>query len=318
MKIRYNLPKLDSNQNIFFARELEDIDSRPYDTLFAGMLGRRYIPLIEGIPEWANVHTYRMYTMTGRAQVISPSANDLPRVGVSAAEFSRIIKQLGAYYQWSVREIQQASATGAPLDTLTVMAARSAIGREVDDLLATGNTALGIEGLYTITGVAESTAGAKTGGGTAWTGAGATPDELLRDINLMVSDTRAALKQADAQVPQFGRFTLLLPSAQYSKIATTARSSTSDTTILQFALRNNPWLESIEEWSKGDTADPATSGPRAVLFPRDPLWGGAIVPQEFTQLPPQEEGLNIVVPCTGSCGGVIVRYPVAMRYMDLI
>lgn len=317
-RLRTNIDKLDSNQNIFFSRQLENIDDRDYQTLFAGMLGRRYIPLIEGIPEWANVHTYRMYEMIGVAKVMGPNSNDLPRVGVRATEHSRIIKQLGASYSWTIREIQQAAATGAPLDSMTVLSARTAIARETDDLLAMGNSTLGIEGLLNLTGVSETTAVTKTGGGTSWTSATATADEILKDINAIVADTRAALKQAgdaSGDVPQFARFTILLPSAAFSKIATTPRSSTSDTTILKFALQNNPWIESIEEWFKCDTGD-GGSGTRAVAFPRDPLWGGAIIPQEFSQLAPQPEGLNIVVPCTGSCGGVIARYPVAARYMD--
>src|SRR5688572_15554716 len=201
---------------------------------------------------------------------------------------------------------------------MTVMAAQSAIARVIDDLLANGDSVFEIEGLLNLTGVLESTAGTKTGGGTSWLSAGATPDEILKDMNLMISDVRAALKQADAQVPQFAKFTMLLPSLNYQKVATTARSTTSDTTILQFFLKNNPWIESVEEWNKCDTGDPGTSGPRAVIFPRTPLWGGAIIPQEFTQLTPQEDGLRINVPCTATCGGVITRYPVAARYMDLI
>lgn len=313
--MRLNLPRLDANQNIFFSRQLESIDQRPYETLYAGLLGRRYIPLIEGVPEWANVYTYRMYDPFGRAKVIGPWANDLPRAGVKATEQSRVIKQIGVSYGWLIREIQQASATGAPLDDMTVMAARSAVAREIDDLLAVGNSTYDIEGLTNVTGVNLTVAVTKTGGGTAWTSATATPDEIIRDINNIVADIRAGLQQSGSDIPAFGKFTILLPTLQYSKIATTPRSSTSDTTILKFVLMNNPWIESIEEWDKLNGAG-ASNADRMVAFPRDPLWGGALIPQEFTSLPPQEEGLGIVVPATATCGGIVVRYPVAMRYMD--
>ena len=317
--MRLNIPKLDSNQNIFFARELENIDLHPYETLFAGMLGRRYVPLVEGIPEWANVHTFRMYETTGRAKVIGPNSNDLPRVGVRATELSRTIKQIATSYEWTVREIQQAAATGAPLDQMTVLASRSAVARETDDLIALGNPLYSIEGLLNATGVLSSTPSTKsgTGAGTKWIRTVAvSPDEILGDINRLVSETRTALKQAGSEVPIFGKFTLLIDSLNYSYIATTPRSSTSDTTILQYAIKNNPWIESIEEWFQCDTADTAGTGPRMVCYPRDPLALGCIVPQEYTSLNPQEEGLKIVVPATGSCGGTIIRYQVAVRYMD--
>lgn len=314
--MRLNLSKLDANQNIFLSRQLLAYDEKPYEVLTAGLLGRLYIPLIEGVPEWANSYGYSMYETVGRAKIIGPGANDLPMVDVRRIEVTRNIKQLGEAYQWSVRAIQQAAATGAPLDEMTVMAARTAMASEVDDLLALGNSEYKIYGLLNHPNVNEVVATTKTGGGTSWFGASVTADDILKDINLIVTATRARLKQAGSVVPKFQRFTILLPSAHYSKIATTARSATSDTTILQFAIRNNPWIESIEEWYKCDLADSEGDGPRMVCYPRDPLAVGALIPQEFTSLPPQEDKLNIVVPCTGSCGGVVVRYEVAVSYMD--
>lgn len=318
--MRLNMSRLDSNQNVFFSRQLEDIDAKNYETLFAGMMGRRYIPLVEGIPEWANVHTYRLFEMVGEAKIIGPNANDLPRVTVKGVEASRVIKEIGTSYGWTVREIMQAAATGAPLDTLTVQAARSAVARETDDLLAIGNSTFGIEGLLKLTGVNLVVPSTKTGtgAGTAWIRTVAvSPSEILHDINNLVSQTRLRLKQAGDQIPQFARFTILLDSASYSYIATTPRSDNSDTTILKYALQNNPWIESIEEWWQCDTADHDNTNNRAVCYPRDPMCLGAIVPKEFTALAPQESGLNIVVPATGSCGGVICRYPVAVSYMDI-
>lgn len=318
--MRLNIAKLDSNQNVFFARQLEDFDTRNYEVLFAGLLGRRYIPHVEGVAEWANVHTYRMFEIVGAAKVIGPDSNDLPRVTVKAKEVSRTIKEIGVSYSWKVREIQQAAATNTPLDSLTVQAARTAVAREVDDLLAIGNSAYNIEGLLKTTGVQLVVPSTKSGSGagTAWIRAvPVSPDEILADINNLVAQTRARLKQAGGETPIFARFTILLDTANYGYIATTPRSPNSDTTILKYALQNNPWLESIEEWSQCDLADHDNTNCRAVCYPRDPMALGALVPQEFTALAPQEDGLDIVVPATGSCGGTIVRYIVAVSYMDI-
>jgi hypothetical protein len=40
------------------------------------------------------------------------------------------------------------------------------------------------------------------------------------------------------------------------------------------------------------------------------------VPVVFEQLPPQVEGLEVVVNCLGRGGGVKVYHPEAMRYID--
>lgn len=313
-----NYPHLDTNQSIFFARQLEAVDKKNFETLFAGILGRRFIPLVEDVAEWANVYTYRMYEMTGNAKIIADGATDLPRSGVKATETSQNIKQIGTSYGWTRREIQQAAATNTPLDQMTVQAARTAVARQVDNLLATGSVAHSITGLLNVSGASLSIASTKTGAGagTAWIRAvPVTPDEIVADINLLVAETRTALKQAGDEVPIFGRFTVLIASTNYGYIATTPRSTTSDMTILQYVLRNNPWIESIEEWWQCDTADPS-GGMRMVCYARDPMALGALIPQEFTSLPPQEEGLGFVIPATGSCGGVVVRYRMVVRYMD--
>lgn len=307
--------RLDADDTVFFLRQLESIDQRPYEVLFASMLGRRFIPLQDGVDPTANVYTYRMFEMTGQAKVSGPNANDLPKVGVRGAERSQNIKQIEVSYGWLVREIQQAAKTGTPLDQMTVRAAQNSVARQVDNILAFGYAPAQIPGIFNIPNVVSSTAVTKTTGGVEWA-ANTPPDELLADLNLIVADTRNALKQAGDDAPIFPRFTILLPSTNYSIAATTPRSTTSDTTILKYAIQNNPWIESIEEWWQADTAD-GSGGPRAVCFPRDPLAVAALIPSEFTALAPQAVGLGYDIPAYGSCGGVVCRYAVAVRYMNL-
>ncbi len=307
-------PTLDADDTVFFLRQLESIDQRPYEVLFSGMLGRRYIPNQEGVDPTSNVYTWRMYERTGRAKVIGPNANDLPRVGVVGGERSVTIKQIGAEYGWLVREIQQAAKVGTPLDQMTISAARRAVDFEVDQLLAFGDIDLGVKGLYDLDNIQASTAGTKTTTGKDWK-ANTPPDELLADWNLLIKELRAGLKQAGDQSVMWPKFAILAPSVDYGIAASTPRSINSDTTILKYAIQNNPWIESIEEWWRGDEAG-GVSTPRHVAFPRDPAAVSAVVPVEFTSLPPQAEGLGFVIPCFGSCGGVVNRYPVAVRYLD--
>lgn len=317
--------RLDANETVFFSRQLESIDPTEYFVLFAGLLGRRYIPLIDGVAPWANVYTYRMFEIVGQAKVGAPNAHakDHPSVQVIAREYSRTVKEIPVVYGWTVREIQQAAATGTPLDRLTVQAAMSAVARKVDQMLAFGEEGTDITGLANHPSVEATnivTPVAKTGGGTAWSGATVKASEIIADVNKLVSTTRARLKQASAMpggdgMPAFQRYTVLLPTTNYALIASTPRSDNSDTTILKYLLQNNPWIESIEEWSELDTADPSGGG-RAVAYPRDPMALGALIPQEFESRPPQEEGHDIVIPALGTCGGTVIRYPVAVSYMD--
>ncbi len=326
MRMRLNLPRLDANETVFLSRQLETVDPVNYMTLFAGLLGRRFVPLVANVSPLDNTYTYKMFTVHGQAEVGSSGglAKDNPMVSVTMEDVSSSIKQIPVTYGWGVREIQQAAKHNIPLDQLTIQAAMSAVARKQDNLIAYGLAGTNITGLLNNDNVDSTTPSTKTGSGagTKWIRTVAvSPDEILADIARIVSETRAALKQASRLpggdvVPAFDKFTLLLDSANYSYIASTPRSSNSDTSILKWALLNNPWLESIEEWWQCDLADVAGTGPRAVCYPRDEMCLGAVLPVDFESLNPQEEGHNIVVPANGSCGGTVIRYAMAVRYMD--
>lgn len=318
--------RLDAADTAYLQRELRHIDPVNYKRLVAGILGRRYIPLIEGVPPEANEYSYVMAEMVGdggEGKLAGPYSNDDTVVSVRFTETTSAIKQIPVTMKWTIREARQSAKFGGRLQQATVEAAMTYIARARDKMLAFGSPGTTIKGLLNNSAIAFTTPSTKTGtgGGTAWIRTvPVNPDEILADIAKMVSETRAALKQASflpggETVPAFDRWVLLLDSANYSYIAQTPRSTTSDRTILQWALQQNPWLESIEEWYQCDTAG-ASNAHRAVLYPRDPMAVGCLIPEEWRQEDYQYEGHNIVVPASGSCGGTINKYPVACRYMD--
>ena len=316
--------RFDANETIFFARELETIDPTIYMTMFAGLVGRKLIPLIPNVDPLDLTYTYRMWAVTGRSRVGGPNSNDDGVVGIQATEASTPIKSIPVEYGWTVDEIKQAAKKGVSLDMLTVQAAMAQVARKVDDMLALGEPLTTIGGLLnnaTIYADNLIVATTKTGTGNQW-GPASLPAEHLADLNNIVSGTRFRLKQASMApggngTPAFDRFVVGLGSTEYSIAASEPRSTTSDTTTLQYALRNNPWIESIEEWWKLDTCDPSTSTPMIICYPRDPMALGAVIPREFESLPPQEQGRNIVIHADGKCGGTVIRYGVAVSYMRL-
>jgi hypothetical protein len=319
--------RLDAGDIVWLERELRQVDPVNYPTLFSGILGRRYIPAIDGMDPLKNEYAYKMYEIVGDAKIGAPGANDATVVAVKYTEFVSAIKQIPVTMSWTVRELAQDAKFNGRLQQDTIMAAMSVLARKQDSMLAFGLTGTTIKGLANHASVVETTPSTKTGtgAGTKWIRAvPVNPDEILADIAKMVSDTRTALKQAamapgGEQMAMFPRFLLLLDQANYTYISQTPRSSTSDKTILQWALTQNPWLESIEEWHQLDLADTEGNGPRAVLFPaRRPDAVGCLIPDEWTALPWQYDGHNVIVPAGGSCGGTVIKYPVAVRYLDEI
>jgi hypothetical protein len=326
MKTRPNITKasrLDAADSYFLSQQLESLDPTTYYELFAGRIGRRFIPAIDNIAPFDTTYKYSMVHFKGSAKKGGPKAKDHRTVTVVKTEVTQSIKKIPVSYGWTVDEIRASRAKGLNLDSDSLQAAVGSVEQEIDNMLAFGDTQnANITGLLNNTNILDTTPTTKTGAGTSWLGSAVLPGEIIKDVTKMIGEAREALKQANevgTGMPAFAKFSLLLPQQHMSVIASTPRSDNSDTTILQWLLQNNPWLASVEDWWQLDEAD--DGDPMAVLYPAlptgvlHPRAGGAIIPVDFESLDPQFSGHDVVVPASGSCGGVAVRYPVGFRYM---
>jgi hypothetical protein len=307
----YNLPKLDAAENIFFARELEQIRARSYDIKYAERKIRMLVPVDNSIDPGAEVVTYSQYDRVGVAKIISSYAEDLPRADVKGKQFSVTVKGLGSSYGFSVQEIRAARMAGKPLDARKADAARQAIEDKIDSIGASGDAATGLVGLLNIANAQTYTITAGAGGQTTWN-TGATPKtglEVIKDMNSAVHTIVTTTKEAEK--PD----TMLLPVDKYAYIASTPLQAGSDTTILQFFLRNSPYITSVEPWDKltGAGAGPTN---RMMVYRRDPDALQLVIPQEFESFPPEQEGLNSVIACHARTAGVQCYYPMSILYAD--
>ncbi len=307
---------LDANQTVYFQRELENISTRETMAKRPPLKARRLIPTLSEVPEWALVHTWRMFDDSGSAEFISDHSADLPSADAHGTEGSRRIKSLGASYKYSVDEILYSAKVNHPLDRMRARACRRAVDTKIDKLLALGDAAYGLEGLLNLTGAGTFTPGTKTGGGTSWgtvaAPGGATGLEIAQDIMGIVSAAYIASKET------FEKFVVVLPPAKYEAASTRllSVSNGSNITALEFAMRS-PHIESIETWLRCDTAG-SGSATRMVAYPRDPEVVGAIVSQEYREDAPQLKNRAYVVNATAKTGGVVSRFPSMVRYGDAI
>jgi len=78
--------RLDTNESIFFARQLEYIKGKTYDIKRPQLNALKLIPVSTETPEGASTITYRQYDTVGMAKVIANYSNDLPRADVKGKE----------------------------------------------------------------------------------------------------------------------------------------------------------------------------------------------------------------------------------------
>lgn len=301
---------LDAAESIFFERELESVKSKTYDKKYPILRAREFIPTSTEEDPGAETVKYEQYDSVGIAKIISSYADDLPSSDVKAKEFRSPIRSLASSFKYNIQELRAAKMAGKPLDAKKAAAAAKAI-EELHELLAsTGDSAYGLLGLlnqpnatlYTLpNGVSNAAPG--------WfTGVGKSAAEILEDMNAIVRKVVTDTKGVEQ--PNM----LLLPIKHYSYVSTTPRSTTSDTTILEFFLKNNQGVK-VESWYR---LTGAGSGglDRMVAYVRDEDHLQYVVPKEMEMFPPQERNMAFVINCHARSGGVITFYPLSIAYGD--
>lgn len=295
---------LDDNETFFFSRELEYVMSKSYDIEFPEMKSFKHIPISTEAGEGANSITYAQFEEVGVARIIESYANDLPRADIRGKEYTTPVKSIGVSYGYTVQEIRSAIYVGRSLTQRQANAARRANDQQVNKLAWYGNDTYRILGILNNTNIPATTVPADgIGASTLWINK--TPDQILRDLN-QITNSILSLTNG-VEMPN----TVLLPVAQYTLIASTPRSSVSDTTILEYFIQNNPFVTTVD-W----VPELAGAGPGGVdvfiAYDKNPDKLDMQIPMPFTQFPPQERGLEFVVPCESRYGGVIIYYPLSL------
>lgn len=318
--------RLDAADSYFLSQQLQSLDPTKFYELFAGRIGRRFLNVIDNVSPYDTVYKYAMIKMRGTAKKGGQHSRDARTVSVTKTETTQNIKNIPVEYGWSVDEISASKAKGLDLDTDELQTAIGTVEQTIDNMLATGDTEIGVTGMLNNANVNITQAVAKTGGGRPWTGSTILPKEVIAEVTGMISRTRSRLKQATDKstgMPAFPELGLLLPQTAMSYVASTPRSDNSDTTVMSWLLETNPWLKSIEDWWQCDTGDTQHSnGTISVLYPIvpgtvgcHPMAGGALIPVDFVSLAPQERGHDVRIPSKGRCGGTVIRYTFAFEYL---
>lgn len=301
--------RFDADETVFLTRQLEHIEAKLYDIKYPTLKARDLVPKIGGVPSGAEVYTYREYDARGVAKIIADYGDDLPRADVVAQETTISIKGIGSSYGYSIQEMRAAQMAGIPLDSSKAASARRQIEEQIDKCLSFGSVAHGMKGLLNQSGTGVYVVPNGGLGSPLWSTK--TADEILKDLNGIVNSVPGVTNGVEYVD------TLCLPIEQHALIASTARSANSDTTILEYFMKNNPWIKEVIPWYRCKTAG-ASGVTRAVAFRRDSEALGALVPQEFEQLPVQPDNLTFKVPCHARCGGVVLRLPLTVVYADNI
>jgi hypothetical protein len=297
---------LDSNEAIFFERELDYVKAQTYDRRFPEFKAvNGLIPISTEAGEGAETITYQSYDEVGVAKIIANYASDLPVIDIKGKEVTNKVKGIGASYGYSKQDIRAARMAGKPLEARKAAAVRRADSRKVDDVAWIGDEEYGLVGLLNHPNVTKGTV-AEVSSETEWSEK--TPLEIYADMAAMISDTSTLTNGVER--PN----TLLMDTPYYEIVASTKLADGTDTTILEFFKKNYPevTVDWVAQFGSYVGRVDGISGDFMVSYYRDPSHLTLEIPLPFTQHPPEEVNLSYKVNCESRCGGTIVYYPLSV------
>jgi hypothetical protein len=291
----------DAIETMAFARELEHIEAQTYDIEYPELQARKFLPVDNSVPEGVETITYRQWDRVTMAKVIANYANDFPRVHALGREFTHKCVSMGNSFGYTVQDLRAAALLGRPVDGMLANIAREGHEIAIDNIAANGLPEVGFPGFLNHPNVPIVTL-------TTGTWATATVDQILEDLRMLAQSIVTRTKQTRA--PN----TILLPTELYGLLQKPCGANYGDT-IMSVFLRSNPYIKSIEQWVKLDTAG-ADGGPRIVCYQKDPKVVKLQILKEFTQHAPQLMGLEFITHCESRAGGVVCYNPLAISYSD--
>lgn len=303
---------LDSNESIFFARELEYVKKKTYDIRYPEFKATAMIPVSSEAGPGAESITYQSYDSVGIMKIIANYADDLPRSDVFGVEYTIPVKSLGGSYGYSIQEVRSSQMANKNLTSRKAAATRQAYEQKINNIgwFADGSAAYG--GMRGILYQPNTTKAAATTGN--WISGAVSADNIIKDVTIAINSIRELTKGVEE--PD----TVLLPVKEFGYLNSTPRGTSSDTTIMEFLKKTNPgitfdWVNELKDVNPKPSG--AASATNVMLIYKKSLDKLSFeIPQGFEQFSPQLRGLEYVVPAHGRNAGVVVYYPLSILVVE--
>jgi hypothetical protein len=291
---------------LFLERQLEFIRPQVFEVTYADIKYPTILPVTAEAGPGAQTFTYRIMDSTGEFKLIADAADDLPRADISQTEKSINIRSFGGSFGYTVQELRAAQMANIALEQRRAAAVRRAYEEKVENVAMFGESTVGLAGFFNNSTVDVLVADRWFTGTTA----SGTAQDMLELMNYGVSAIINGSKMKEQ--PD----TILMAYEDYNKVSTTRNSDSSDVTVLEYFLRTNPYIRNVEPVNQLDADNSVLNTNRMVVYKRDPEKVQLHIPQPLELFPPQQRGLEFIVPAHARVGGVALYYPKSVVYVQ--
>ena len=300
------LAHFDAATTAFLREQLTNVRKEAIRYEFPDYKARSLIPVKNDTSTGKEYVEFKILERVGRAQIVSDYSKDFPRVNLQGTSHIGRIRSLGDSFGYSIQEVRAASEAGVNLNSEFAIAAKEAILEAENNIAFFGDESHQLYGLFNNPNVPRVLAPTGTSG-IDWSLK--TPDEIIEDLNLLVNGV------AENSLGKHLANVAVLPLSKYNYIASTPRSSTSDTTILAWFLQNNPYIQKVEWLNELESAS-SSGDAMGMAYKLDPRVLQLEIPQDFEIFPEQNEGMEMKFPCHSRVGGVHIYKPLAVNFLE--
>lgn len=286
------------------------IETELNKTLYPDIQYPSLIPVDTSAHEFARSVEYQSSDKFGKAEWINGNSDDIPLAGTELAKHETQVYMAGIGYGWSFEEMGQAMMVGRNLPADDAEAARRAYEEKVDEIALRGDATKGFTGLMNAAGVpVEAVANGN------WNDGATTADQIIADINKALLGVGVATGFASAAN------TLLVSPEKMERLGS-IRIEGTDKTAFEYIMRNNVYTMSTGQpltvrTVRGLNTAGAGGTSRMTAYRNDRSVLRLHIPMPHRFLPVYQTGaLNMVVPGVFRVGGLDVRRPKEMRYVD--
>lgn len=307
------LPSMDDGL-AFYISQLASLEAKIYEAKYTNINYAELVPVNTNVPEYADSWDYIGYDAVTIGKFIGSSADDLPKVGLSANKTSVPIGYAGNMYDYSLDELRKSQQMRIPIDSTKARAAFRGSQEHSQRVAYFGDAARNMTGLFNNANIATDNSVVN------W--ATATGAEIVQDMNSLL--VKVWTTSANVHVPNV----LALDSTRYAQVSSKRMDSGTDTTVLEFFLKNNLYtsltgqplrvVPRLQLTAAVLAANGVSNGgkDRMMAYELNDDNLGMVNPIPFRSLAPQLRGLNVEVPNEYKISGTEFRYPFSAAYRD--
>ena len=303
----------------FLMKELEKVDEKILEPL-TGTDWPRDMPVITGGGLMESIASVDVtYASTGREEdnLIFEAANDIPVIQADMSKSVALCYNFAEYLAFSVMEREKMRSVGRDPETFLNKGIRLHCDKVIDRNVYTGFNKVRSTGLVNNSEVFRMSAATVTAGGsntTAW--ADKSADEILNDLNSLISAIWMANDCASDALPNH----ILIPVEQFGMLVTRKVSQDSERSILTYVQENNLTRQqggqlviSPCKWCRGA----GTGGSdRMVAYMNQADRICFNLTQPLRRMETEYAEMRIKIPYIAQFSEVRFLYPSTVRYMD--